>query len=525
VAKGFRPVLRDQPMLLPVDMREWLPEDHLAWFVLETVDVLDTSGLERCRRVGAAGRAGYDPRMLFALLVYAYCLGVRSSRAVERLCTTDVAFRVLCAQDPPDHTTIARFRAEAGPAFAGLFTQVLLVAARAGLARFGTVAIDGTKIAANASIDANRGGDWLAQQVAAMVTEAEQVDAAEDTAEDAGDGTAVSDRVPGSGGSGRQERVRAAAEQVRRELARREAVGHAAVEGALARRRRSEAGEPVRGRIPMGPHHLAEAQAHLAREIGIHQAKLDRYTGLLAAGRKPMGRPPVPIETSVRVVRARRVVEAAEAAAAAPLPDRTAAARLPSVVANTTDVQSRIMPTRKGFLQGYNAQLAVTSDHLIAAVAVSQSTTDQSLLLPMMHAAELAAARCHAVSGDDRAHQIGTVLADAGYASDANLAAAGPERLIALAKRRDQAKAATTEPASGPPPAGCTPRQAMDHRLRTREGAALYKRRGATVEPVIGNVKRILDRFARRGLDAAASELHLAGMAHNLNRIHRAAPA
>jgi transposase len=132
VAKGFRPVLRDQPMLLPVDMREWLPEDHLAWFVLETVDVLDTSGLERCRRVGAAGRAGYDPRMLFALLVYAYCLGVRSSRAVERLCTTDVAFRVLCAQDPPDHTTIARFRAEAGPAFAGLFTQVLLVAARAG---------------------------------------------------------------------------------------------------------------------------------------------------------------------------------------------------------------------------------------------------------------------------------------------------------------------------------------------------------------------------------------------------------
>ena len=513
-------------MLLPVDMREWLPEDHLAWFVLETVEVLDTSGLERSRRVGAAGRAGYDPRMLFALLVYGYCLGVRSSRVIERLCTTDVAFRVLCAQDPPDHTTIARFRAEAGPAFAGLFTQVLLVAARAGLARFGTVAIDGTKIAANASIDANRGGDWLAQQVAAMVTEAEQVDAAEDAAEDADDGTAVGDRVPGSGGSGRRQRIRAAAEEVRRELARREAVRHAAAEGALERRRRSEAGEPVRGRIPRGPHHLAEAHAHLAREIGIHQAKLDRYDGLLAAGRKPMGRPPVPLEASVRVVRARRVVEAAEAAAAsAPTPDGPAAANLPSVVANTTDVQSRIMPTRKGFLQGYNAQLAVTSDHLIAAVAVSQSTTDQSLLLPMMHAAGLAAARCYATSGDDRAHQIGTVLADAGYASDANLAAAGPQRLIALAKRRDQAKAATTEPASGPPPAGSTPRQAMDHRLRTREGAALYKRRGATVEPVIGNVKRILDRFARRGLDAAASELHLAATAHNLKRIHRAAPA
>jgi hypothetical protein len=274
----------------------------------------------------------------------------------------------------------------------------------------------------------------------------------------------------------------------------------------------------------MGPHHLAEAQAHLAREISIHQAKLDRYVGLLAAGRKPMGRPPVPIESSSRVLRARRVVQAAEAAAAPP-PDGSAAAKLPSVVANTTDVQSRIMPTRKGFLQGYNAQLAVTSDHLIAAVAISQSTTDQASLVPMMHAAELAAATCHATSGDDLAHQIGIVLADAGYASDANLAAAGPERLIALAKRRDQANAATTEPASGPPPAGSTPRQAMDHRLRTPEGAALYKRRGATVEPVIGNVKKILDRFARRGLDAAASELHLAALAHNLKRIHRAAPA
>jgi transposase len=512
-------------MLLPVDMREWLPEDHLAWFVLETVDVLDTSGLEHSRRVGAAGRAGYDLRMLFALLVYAYCLGVRSSRVIERLCTMDVAFRVLCAQDPRDHTTIARFRAEAGPAFAGLFTQVLLVAAGAGLARFGTVAIDGTKILANASIDANRGGDSLVQQVAAMVTEAEQVDAAEDVAEDSGDGT-VSDRVRGTTGSGRRERIRAAAEEVRRELARREAVRQAAAQGALERRLRSEAGEPVRGRIPRGPHHLAEAQAHLAREIGIHQALLDRYAGLLAAGRKPVGRAPVPMGASVRVRRARRVVEAAEVAAAStPTPDGPAAGRPPSVVANTTDVQSRLMPTRKGFLQGYNAQLAVTSDHLIAAVAVSQSTTDQSLLLPMMHAAELAAAGCYAVSGDDFAHRLGTVLADAGYASEANLAAAGPDRLIALAKRRDQAQAAAIEPASGPPPAGSTPRQVMDHRLRTAEGAALYKRRGATVEPVIGNVKRILDRFARRGLDAAASELHLAATAHNLKKIHRAAPA
>src|SRR6516165_1640052 len=135
-------------------MSEWLPPDHLAWFVLDVVDGLDTTGLEQCRRVGGAGAAGYDPRMLLALLVYAYCCGARSSRQIERLCTTDVAFRVLCAQDVPDHCTMARF---------------------------GTVAIDGTKIPANASIDANRGQQWLEQQVRNMIADAKAIDADEDS--------------------------------------------------------------------------------------------------------------------------------------------------------------------------------------------------------------------------------------------------------------------------------------------------------------------------------------------------------
>jgi transposase len=95
VAKSYRPVQREQVLLLPPDMSEWLPPDHLVWFVLDVVDGLDTTSLEQCRRVGGAGAAGYDPRMLLALLVYAYCCGVRSSRQIERLCTTDVAFRVL----------------------------------------------------------------------------------------------------------------------------------------------------------------------------------------------------------------------------------------------------------------------------------------------------------------------------------------------------------------------------------------------------------------------------------------------
>jgi transposase len=528
VAKSYRPVQRNQVFLLPPDMSDWLAPDHLVWFVLDVVDGLDTTGLEKCRRIGGAGAAGFDPRMLLGLLVYAYCGGVRSSRQIERLCSTDVAFRVLCAQDVPDHCTIARFRADCQEVFEDLFTQVPLIAARVGLARFGTVAIDGTKIPASASIDANRGHDWLQQQVRDMVEDAKAVDAEDDCASDDGS----TDRVPQvATHSGRRERIRAAAEQVARQLAQRADEHSARQKAALARRRRSEAGLPMVGRIPDGPHRLAEAQAHLARETAIHQAKLDRYAQLIAAGKKPMGRPPVPMCDSTRVQRAHRVVEAARRAeqhrTTAATRTATSKKSLPSVVANITDPQSRIMPTRRGFLQGYNAQLAVTADHMIVAVSLDQSSSDVKCLVPMMTAAQLAAAQCYGATGRPEHHSIGTVLADAGYASDANLSAPGPDRIIALAKGRDQASTArqTLVVDPGPPPAGATPRQMMAHRLRTAEGNSLYKRRGATVEPAIANLKKILDRFSRRGLRQAASELHLAATAYNLSRIHRALPA
>jgi transposase len=196
VARMYRPVQRDQGFLLPPDMREWLPEDHLVWLVLEIVAELDCSALHARHPNAGPGRAAYDPDMLLALLIYAYCQGVRSSRQIQQRCLTDVAFRVLCAQDVPDHSTIARFRADHQAAFAGLFTQVLQVAAAAGLARFGTVAIDGTKIPANASIDANRHRDWLAREVNALLRDATQIDAAEDAASALDDD---GDRVVGNG--------------------------------------------------------------------------------------------------------------------------------------------------------------------------------------------------------------------------------------------------------------------------------------------------------------------------------------
>jgi hypothetical protein len=285
------------------------------------------------------------------------------------------------------------------------------------------------------------------------------------------------------------------------------------------------------GRIPDGPLRLAEARAHLARATAEQQSRLDRHAAIIASGQRPLGRPPVAIERSSRVLRAQRAVQAAiDAAEKANAPDGPRGAffkhrkpkHLPKIVANTTDPHSRIMPTRKGFVQGYNAQVAVSSDQVILAVTLGQSTNDQGCFLPMMHAATRAAAGLHAVTGNDQ-HLVGTVLADAGYAAEANLAAPGPDRLIALGKGRDHAKTATREPTHGPPAPDATTREAMDHRLRTEQGRTLYKRRGATVEPAIGNLKKILDRFSCRGLDAAQGELQLAASAFNLMKIYRAA--
>lgn len=526
MAKSYRPVLRNQLMLLPVDMCEWLPPDHLVWFVLDTVEVLDTSGLEQVtRRRGGAGAAGYDPRMLLALRVYAYCRGVRSSRQIERMCVTDVAFRVLCAQDGPDHTTIARFRADARDMFSGLFSQVLMIAARAGLGRFGTVAIDGTKIAANASIDANRGRAWFDRQVEAMVTESENTDREEDA--DTSEVGAGMDRVPAGLGdrTRRAERIRQAALELRDRQQRLDRTDEQREAAAIARRRRSEQGMPVVGRIPEGPHRLPEARAHLAREIAIHQAKLDRYASLIAAGKKPMGRRPVPMEAGMRVQRARQVVANAErAAAAATAKQPTEGRPLPKVVANTTDPQSRVMPTRKGSCRATTpkSRSPVINSRRRPGRAVHQRPGQ--LPANEMQAAQEAAASLFAVTAN-RDHVIGTVLADAGYSSDANLNAAGPDRLIALGKDRDQALAATTDPTLGSPPPDATPREANRHRLLTTEGRALYKRRGATVEPGIGNLEKILDRFSRRGLDNVTSELYLAATAFNLMKIHRATTA
>ena len=567
MAKGYRPVVRDQEFLLPPNMVDWLPEDHLAWFVIDTVAEMDTAVFQeraaRCRdgreRRNAAGRAAYDPVMLLPLLIYAYACGERSSRKIERLCGTDVAFRVICAQDAPDHTVISRFRKMHLEAFIDVFARVLRLCREAGMARLGTVAIDGSKIAANASRLANRGAEWLdaeiartetdiagqhtagqhtagqhtarrdgqaaadraadRETVARILAEAEQVDAAED-AEYGPD--ARGDELP-AGWRRRAERL----ERLRAARARLQAIEDA---------ERAEAEHLARERAEHDQAELAAAEAALAAEIAAREAARDAWEqawehAMANPGAAlPRGAAPKPPEQAAAVCRARTRVEKARERVTHPdtaprrgrrrNPDKQQQhARRGKPKANITDPDSSIMPTKTGgWEQDYNTQFAVSADHCITAVDVSTNPADIVSYQRMVAKTTQAATDLHALDATD---ELGTLLLDNGYCSDDTLTAPGPDRLIATGKTRSIRQAARDNPAAGPPPEDATPREAMDHRLRTPEGAALYARRAATVEPVIGTFKTILGRFSMRGLTAALGEAHLAAAAFNLAKLHR----
>jgi transposase len=180
LAYNFLACDRDQAFLLPPDVRDWLPSDHLAWFVLDVVDQLDLHPFLTAYRADGHGRAAYEPRMLLGVVLYAYCTGVRSSRQIERRCIEDIAFRVLAGNATPDHVTIARFRVRHEQALAGVLVQSLKLCAAAGMVRLGLVALDGTKVQANAADRANRTHAYLQAQVAELLEQAAAADRAED---------------------------------------------------------------------------------------------------------------------------------------------------------------------------------------------------------------------------------------------------------------------------------------------------------------------------------------------------------
>lgn len=180
MAQNFLPCDREQELLLPPSLRDWLAEDHLAWFVIDAVEALDLEAFYADYRADGWGRAAHDPAMMLALVMYAYAIGERSARAIERRCAEDVAFRVICANRVPDHATIARFRVRHEKALGDTFTQVLVLCAKAGLASVGLVALDGSPVAANASEAATRSYRAIREEVEAILEDAARVDSAED---------------------------------------------------------------------------------------------------------------------------------------------------------------------------------------------------------------------------------------------------------------------------------------------------------------------------------------------------------
>src|SRR6266498_1786255 len=233
----------------PPSLREWLPEDHLAWFVLDAVEEIDLSAFYGVYREDGWGRAAFEPAMMVALLLYAYAVGERSSRGLERRSREDVAFRVITANLIPDHATIARFRARHEQALVATFTQVLALCARAGLVSVGVVALDGTLLSGNASPGATRSYASIRAEVERMLAEAAQADAAEDEQF----GEARGDELPAAlaDRGSRRERFR----RCREELEREEAGAQATYQANVARRADWEAehGRKLTGRKPTPP--------------------------------------------------------------------------------------------------------------------------------------------------------------------------------------------------------------------------------------------------------------------------------
>ncbi len=440
---------RDQMYLMPVSLQEWLPDGHLAWFILEAVEVIDLSRFYLKYRADGWGRAAYDPQMMVSLLLYAYCLGVRSSRQIERGSEVDVAFRVITGNLKPDYSTICRFRSENEEDMGRLFTEVLRLCAEAGLVKAGVVALDGTKIKANASLSANRTQEHIEEEVRKMLAEARERDDEED-------------RLFGKDSRG---------DEIPEELKDRRS--------RLAR--------------------LKECQERLAREkeekIQVQVERIKRRKEEEeAVGHKKRGRKPKEVG---------KVLEEEGKAKA-----------------NVTEPDSRIMKTRAGYIQGYNAQAVVDRRQMILAADVTQEPNDVQQLHPMT---EKAQQELKAVGIEKK---IETELTDAGYWSEGNVMKSSPtdpEFLIATTKDWKQRKAMREQGAPrGRIPNHLSSCDRMERKLLTKRGRSLYKLRSQMVEPVFGQIKtRGCGIFMRRGLEAVRSEWQLICATHNLLKLFR----
>jgi transposase len=443
MSKEFRAWKIDEAQLLPPSVQDYVPADHLSRLVVALVqEELDLSAVVGSYR-SVLGQPPFDPRMMTALLLNGYASGIYSSRRIAKAAVERADFMMIVAGDPPDFRTIAEFRKRHLKALAALFVQVLQLAARTGLVKLGHVALDGTKVKANASKHKAMSYERMKRREAELTAEVDRwLRAAEaaDTEEDKRLGDKRGDELPAwvADKQKRLEKIRAA----RAELE-------------------------------------AEAKSVAEREV---RRRAEAEEKRIIEGRKKNGRAPAP-----------------------PSPEPNGKAQR-----NFTDPDSRVLLTKDGYIQGYNAQAAVDgAAQIIVAHDLTASMSDQDQLVPLIDAVK-----------DNLGRMPRQSSADAGYCSEANLAALAARGISAyLATGRAKHPADSKRNSAGPLT------KAMRDKLKRAGPRSRYRLRKQIVEPVFGQIKqgRGFRQFLLRGLDKVKAEWALICTAHNLTKLVRSA--
>jgi len=538
--KSYRPWEPDQSFLFPPSPRDWLPDSHLVFFMLDLVTGLDISEIEGVIQAkDSRGNRPYDPRMMTAVVLYGYCVGVASSRRLERATHEDIAFRVLTGDQHPDHTAISTFRKTYLHSLSGLFLQVLRLCQEANMVKLGHVALDGTKVKANASkhkamshARIKKSEQELIEEVEAMLRRAEEIDTAED---DLYGKDKHGDELPLEL-CRRESRLKKLAE-ARQALEAEAAKRHAKKKQAQAERAQKKA-EDAQGRT--------KPKAEERAEDALFDAELSVETALeLAAERVEDARRHTKAleqraETSAdrrKATQARQKQERAEldleqtrielssnaeGQEQGKLPEHRVPTDAegnpkPKAQRNFTDPDSRILKDGTGYVQGFNCQAVVDEEHqVIVAAGASNQAPDAEYLKPML---ETAVANCGAVPA--------VFTADAGYWSEENARFCeelGTDAYIATGRQKHG------QPASGEQESKTNEsplRVQMREKLRSEEGKARYARRKAVAEPPFGQIKeaRGLRRFLLRGMHQIRPEWILMCTGHNILKLYRAQTA
>jgi transposase len=488
--KAYRAYSPEQSFLLPPSPRDWLPEGHLSKFVLSLVADLDLSEIEDALQTkDPRGERPYSPLMMTSLLLYAYATGVFSSRGIERATVEDIAFRFLAANQHPHFTTINQFRAKHRKALSNLFVQVLQACMSAGLVKLGHVAIDGTKMKANASKHKAMSYDRMQKddarlraEVEELLSRAEAVDAQEDETEGGYD---PQDEI-----RRREERL-AKMEEVRQALRRETAAKRAARLKQQAEVLRKNAESPTTSAKKQGEFKTLAAK----RDQQAAQLTLDAGPDATAEESEDDDDNDLPRNTP---------------------PSKPSGEPKPKAQRNFTDPQSRLMFRDGAFLQAYNAQLVVDEGHqIIVAAALSNQGADNEYFEPMLRRV---VDNCDAVPE--------RITGDSGYFSTDNVRAAEHMGCVPVLSVGKHHNSGAFRVVAQTPQQRNPERVAMRTYLESSEGRAIYARRKATVEPVIGQIRnRGFQHLSFRGLFKNRCEWLLVASTHNLLKLWRAALA